>query len=76
MATIHLQQRKSRQASSCWRQTAAAWRGEGWHKPVADCVGEGEGEAKLEPEQTQVREGVEAVVAQGEGDVAEALAGS
>lgn len=44
------------------------------HKPVAVCVGKGEGEAKLEPEETQVREGVEAVVAQGEGDVAEALA--
>lgn len=46
------------------------------HKPVAVCVGEGEGEGKLEPGETQVREGVEAVVAQGEGDVAEALAGS
>lgn len=77
MATIHLQQRKSRQASSCCRQTAAAWRGgRDGHKPVADCVGEGEGEGKLEPGETQVREGVEAVVAQEEGDVAEALAGS
>lgn len=40
------------------------------HKPVAVWVGEGEGETKLKPGETQIREGVgdvvEAVVAQGE----------